>query len=358
VVDVFWIDPPEGLAEPDRYRDAPHPREVLFCAGQAKAEAQLLAAYRENRLHHAQMIVGSEGVGKATLAYRFARFILAHPDPTSAVVRDATDLSVPDTHPVVGQVARQAHPDLAVIRRGLTKDGKSIRAEIGVDSVRDALGVFRTTAGAGGWRIVIVDSVDDLNTASANALLKMLEEPPARALFLLIAHNPRAALPTIRSRCARLTCDRLAPDDIEAALAKLVDADRAEASDAAAKAEGSLRRALAEIDPDAREARKAAAAAFDTKGDATRRKLVRSLAEKATGKGGAEMFEIILAEAEERLRGGVRREVDPQALVARAELWEKLRRSAREIETYNLDRRPFILSLFSDLAEIERGRHP
>ncbi|MGL5139107.1 MAG: DNA polymerase III subunit delta' [Beijerinckiaceae bacterium] len=354
MADVFIMDPPAVL-EPDRFRDAPHPREVLFCLGQSKAEARLLDAFRENRLHHALMFCGPEGIGKATLAYRFARFLLAHPDPLAPAVRGAVDLSLPEANPVVGQVARQAHPDLAVIRRGPTKDGKSLRAEIAVDDVRAALGVFRTTAGAGGWRIVVVDSVDDLNTQSANALLKMLEEPPPKALFLLIAHNPRAALPTIRSRCAKLPCERLSDGDIATALVRLVGADIVEARDAARDAEGSIRRAFAEIDPEAREVRVAAASAFTASGEGSRRKLVRALAERASGKAGAEAFGIILAAAEARLRDGVHGSDDAEALVARAELWEKLRRSAREIESYNLDRRPFVLSLFSDLAEIERG---
>ena len=147
--DVFALERDTAALEADRLGDHPHPREVLWYGGESAAERTLLDAFRSGRLHHAWLITGPEGVGKATLAYRFARFLLAHPDPGSAAVAGAQDLAVAPDHPVVGQVARLSHPDLAVIRRQPTKDGKSLKGDIAVEDVRDGLSIFRTTSGGG-----------------------------------------------------------------------------------------------------------------------------------------------------------------------------------------------------------------
>ncbi len=249
MTDVFPVERDASTLEADRLGDHPHPREVLWFGGDRAQELALLDAYRSGRLHHAWLLTGPEGVGKATLAYRFARFLLANPDPSSQAVQEARDLSVPERHPVVGQVARQSHPDLSVIRRQPTKDGKSLKGDIAVEDVRDGLALFRTTAGAGGWRVVVIDAADDLNRSSANALLKMLEEPPQRAVFLMIAHRPGALLATIRSRCRVLRLGPLPEATVADGLVRLADAAPDVAAAAAAKAEGSLRQAFAALDP-------------------------------------------------------------------------------------------------------------
>ena len=353
--DVVTLDRDSSVLEADRLGDQPHPREVLWYGGDPGPEHALLNAYRSGRLHHAWLITGPEGVGKATLAYRFARFLLAYPDPAATAVREARDLSVPSAHPVVGQVARMSHPDLAVIRRQPTKDGKSLKGDIAVEDVRDGLAIFRTTSGAGGWRVVIIDAADDLNRSSANALLKMLEEPPQRAIFLMIAHRPGALLPTIRSRCRVLRLGPLDESTVADGLRRLADAPPDVAIAAASQAEGSLRQAMAALDPGLRAVR----------GDLDKLlsnpakidgKAAMALADKTAGKAKADVFEAVLEALETHLRGRIAASADGdrRILAAWAELWEKLRRSARDVETYNLDRRPFILSVLSDLAEIER----
>src|SRR5207248_297890 len=141
------------------------------------------------------------GIGKATLAYRLARFVLAHPDPTSPAVRTATSLSLPDEALVAHQVAAQSHGDLLVLERTEGETGR-LRTVITVDQVRRTVSFFGSTAGAGGWRICIVDTADELQLPqAANALLKVLEEPPANALLFLVSSTPARLLPTIRSRC-------------------------------------------------------------------------------------------------------------------------------------------------------------
>jgi DNA polymerase III subunit delta' len=343
--DFIDIDKDVLDEEADRFRAFPHPREMLACHGLEAQERMLVESWRSGKMHHAWLFAGPEGVGKAVLAYRFARFLLAKPDA------DVDNLSVPADHPVAGQVARLAHPDLAVIRRSLAKDGKNLRTEIAVDDVREGLSVFRTTSGADGWRIAIVDAADDLNRSSANALLKMLEEPPARALFILIAHSPGSLLPTIRSRCRLLRFGALPEEAVATAAAAVSGIDLADAREAAAQADGSVRRALAALDPEAKALVAAAEKAFAAGGG----KPAQMLADNLTGRAKAEAFQQFLDIVEMRLRilpgdagaGG-------EALAARAELWEKLRRSAREVEAYNLDRRPFVLSVLGDLREIER----
>ncbi len=340
MADVFAVERDTAVPEADRFGDHPHPREVLWYGGDPAAEKALLDAYRGGRLHHAWLLTGPEGVGKATLAYRFARFLLANPDPATETVRAALDLSVPAANAMVGQVARQSHPDLAVIRRKST-DGKVLRAEIAVDDVRDGLSIFRTTAGAGGWRIVIIDAADDLNRSSANALLKMLEEPPRQAVFMLIAHRPGALLPTIRSRCRVLRLGSLSEATVAEGLRRLVDAPPDMAAEAAAVADGSLRTALAALDPALRAVR---ADLEKLLADPARidGRAAMALAEKTTGKAKTEAFEAVLEVLETHLRGRVAAstEGDRRILAAFAELWEKLRRSGRDVETYNLDRRP------------------
>src|SRR6185437_15313432 len=145
------------------------------------------------------------GIGKATLAFRFARFVLAHPDPLAAEVQAATSLAIDADHLVARRIAAQAQGDLRVLERVLNEQTGKLYTNIRVDDVRRMVSFFAGTAGEGGWRIAIVDAVDDLAREGANALLKVLEEPPARTLLLLISHSPGRELPTIRARWRRST---------------------------------------------------------------------------------------------------------------------------------------------------------
>lgn len=198
-------------------RDEPPPTGPRYTSnllGQGEAEAGLLSAWRSGRMHHAWLLAGPAGIGKATLAHRFARYVLANPDPDNASA-PGKGLDLPDDHPVVRRIRALAFPDLVeiVAETSETAAGRA-RPVIKVDGVRAGLAALTTTSGAGGWRVVIVDAADDLNANAANALLKSLEEPPQRTLFLLVAHAPSRLLPTIRSRCRRLDLARLSDADI------------------------------------------------------------------------------------------------------------------------------------------------
>jgi DNA polymerase-3 subunit delta' len=184
---------------PDPRDVAWHPRRRATLYGHEAAEARLLQAARSGKLHHAWLITGPRGIGKATLAYRFARFLLQFPDAGGR-----TSLQVALEVSSARQIAASAHPDLFVVERAYDAKNKRIKSEIAVDDARLAGSFFALTAGAGGWRIAIVDAADDLNNESANALLKILEEPPSRSVFLLVSPRPGMLLRTIKSRCIHL----------------------------------------------------------------------------------------------------------------------------------------------------------
>lgn len=191
----------EALPEADRLGGFPHPRETRDLVGHEAAERTLAQAFAGGRMHHAWLLAGRTGIGKATLAYRLARHALAQPgarDPAGA------SLQVPADSSAARQIAVLAHPGLLVLRRPYDLRAKRFAAGIPVDEVRRLRSFLGLTAEGGGWRIVIVDSADELNVNAANALLKSLEEPPPRALFLIVSAQPSRLLPTIRSRCRRL----------------------------------------------------------------------------------------------------------------------------------------------------------
>ena len=168
------------------------------------AEARLLQAHQSGKLHHAWLISGPRGIGKATLAYRFAKFLLQV--PTAAAARAHTTLHMAPEAPAFRQVAAGAHPDLLVIERAVDRpSGSRPRSRSTMRATRRASS--RRTSGAGGWRIAIVDAADDLNAESANALLKVIEEPPKQSIFLIVCHQPGRLLRTIRSRCLHLPLD-------------------------------------------------------------------------------------------------------------------------------------------------------
>ncbi|MEL6480820.1 MAG: DNA polymerase III subunit delta' [Pseudomonadota bacterium] len=222
--------------EPDRRGALPHPREALTLHGQDAAEAAFLEAWGAGRLHHAWLLRGPEGVGKATFAYRMARALVAAGDGAPP-----PDLAPPADCPVMRRIRAGAEPRLVVLRRGLNERTKRLRTQIGVDDVRALRPFLALSAPDGGWRVVIVDAADEMTVQAANALLKSLEEPPARTAFILVTHAPGRLLPTIRSRTRALDLSPLAPDAMAAALDGLGERPSAEeAAGLAALASGSV----------------------------------------------------------------------------------------------------------------------
>src|SRR6202789_2992976 len=213
-----------------------HPRETTDLFGHREAETALLNAYRSDRIPHAWLIGGAQGIGKATLAYRMARFVLAHRDALAAGVQRAETLWVDPSDPVARHVAAGVHGGLLTLERSLNEKGV-MRTVITVDETRETISFFGSTAAVEGWRVCVVDTVDELNPNAANALLKILEEPPRQSLFLLVSHAPARVLPTIQSRCRKLMLRPLATDDViraaaQAASVAIDDPALAEAVDA------------------------------------------------------------------------------------------------------------------------------
>jgi DNA polymerase-3 subunit delta' len=201
--------------EPDQEPSCGHPRLAADLVGHDAAEAQLAAAAESGRVHHGWLITGPKGLGKATLAYRFARRLLGAPRT------GPRPFDVDMSHPVARRVAALSHPDLFVLRRGLNDKGKP-RRDIAVDDARALGAFFGLKPAEGGWRVAIIDCVDDLNRNAANALLKTLEEPPEKAVLLLVCHSPGGALATIRSRCRRLALHPLSEEETRTAAGQIL----------------------------------------------------------------------------------------------------------------------------------------
>lgn len=210
------------ILQADCVEGAPHPRETFTLLGQDKAQSDFLSAFQSGRLHHAWLITGPRGVGKATLAWKIARFLLAQPNDDVDMFADippAHDtLDIAPDHPITRRVASLAEPRLFLCRRPWDDKTKRNKRDITVAETRALKGFFNLSAADGGWRVAIVDAADEMNSSAANALLKILEEPPEKTIILLASHQPAQLLPTIRSRCRELRCKKLSGPDLTQAL--------------------------------------------------------------------------------------------------------------------------------------------
>lgn len=323
--------------------------------GNSGTEAALLAAYRSSRVPHAFLLIGQKGIGKATLAYRFARFVLAHPDPAAPEVQAAASLAVDAAHPVARRMAARAQGDLLILERTPNEKGV-LRQQIAVDDIRRTITFFGSTAGEGGWRIAIVDAVDELNRFGANALLKVLEEPPQRTLLLLVCHSAARVLPTLRSRCSVMTMRPLEQTEVAAALAAAVgrSAGDPQIAAAAAAADGSAARALTFLDEDALALRQRALGELD------RLPTINAGALHALGDALAGVDQQPLATFVDTVNDWLSQRVhdgrsDLGRLAQLAGAWERINQAAQDAAEYNLERKPLVFSVFGLLAEATGG---
>ena len=307
--------------EADREPNTLHPRENYAYVGHDDAEAELADALSGGRMHHAWLLAGAKGLGKATLAYRAARVALG------ARKHGARPLDVDPEDLTARRIAQLAHPDLYVLRRGLNERGRP-RRDISVEDARGLSAFFALAPAEGGMRVAIIDAVDDLNRNSANAILKTLEEPPALSLLLLVCHAPGAALATIRSRCRRLTLRPLPDADVKAALG-------AKAEDALVRlAKGRPGRAiaLAALGEDIAPAEIEQAATALSRGDA--RKPLQTLYERLSGEPFERFAAVIELAAEKARAAGVETQGD-----AWAEAWSALEQLRAETDELDMDPR-------------------
>ncbi len=346
--------------EADSIDGVPLPREATDLVGQAAGENDLLESYKSGRIHHGWIISGPRGIGKATLAFRFARFVLANGDPGDPAVAAATTLSIDPAGPVARKVATGSHPDLFHLRRPYDEKGKRFKTELPVDEVRRATGLFETTAGEGGWRICIVDAADDMNLNAANALLKILEEPPPRALFLILSHMPGRLLPTIRSRCRKLALRPLEDDQIRLIAGRTPlgagqDADAM--SRAVSLARGSARRALVLMAADG-------VAIWSALEDVTRRfpefdrRAAHMLSDLVSQRGSDESYGLFIDFTRDwltrKIHDGAASGARAEDLIGWTQAWETIDRLAREADILNLDRKQTALDILLTLAQAAR----
>ena len=354
------------------------PRNARDLLGHPAAEAAFLDAWTSGRLAHAWLICGPRGIGKATLAYRIARFVLAGGCADAGLFGGPPDtLDIAVDHPVFRRVASSGHADLRVLERGWTDDKKTkLRSEIAVDDVRDIGAFMSLTPGEGGWRVVIVDAADEMSRSSANAILKVLEEPPRNALMLLVCHSPGRLLPTIRSRCRRLTLQPLAEPVVDQLLRRfrpdLAEDDR---RTIAHLAEGRIGKALA-LDAEGglelyRDMVRLLAGlpkldvpALHAFGDKVARadESFRTLSELFTGwiaraasiSGRNTSSETIIGEAVAGESALQRKLVTAAGLDRWVEVWEKTTKLFERADAVNLDRKQVVLNAFLTLERLYR----
>lgn len=342
----------------DRLEGVPDPAEHTLLVGHRAAADRVAGQYSAGHLHHAWLIAGPRGIGKATLAFRLAAQIMRYRDPAAA----PPTLETPEElDAVASRIARGGHPNVLHVSRPWDEKTKRFRAALTVDEVRAAGGFFATTAGEPGWRVCIIDAADDMNRAAANALLKTLEEPPANTVFFVLAHSPGRLPVTVRSRCLPLTLRPLADEPVLEVLRELgIAGELGEEgrSELLRLAAGSVRRAIVLANEGGLDlAHRLIDLARQGGPDWP---AIHRLADELAARGRDDRYRLFLdlafehmsaqLEHDEKMAGGEQRHIS--RLVRWAQLWEKTRRSASLAESYNLDRKQVILSLFRAMATI------
>ncbi|WMS42191.1 DNA polymerase III subunit delta' [Acuticoccus sp. MNP-M23] len=325
--------------EPDLLDNAPAPRESTALFGHAGARAQLAEAFGA-KPPQGLILSGARGIGKATLAFRLAKALISGAPLSEGLDSDPASR---DVH----QIVAGTHPSLLHLTRAWDDKTKRFKSELSVDTVRRLVPFLGATAAGGGWRIVIVDALDDMNPNAANALLKSLEEPPKRTLFLLIAHVAGRVMPTIRSRCQVVRMTPLGRADMAAALSHL-DAD----SQLAAAADGSVRRALSLAAAGADAVKSAERLLSGDLNDTRRRAQIADLAATKRGEHFAVVADLTLDAFAARARRGAGK-APLGALDAYARAYLEALAERRRVEIFNLDRKEFILALTARMAEAD-----
>jgi len=358
--------------------ERPTPRQTTTLLGHEAAERAFLSAWQAGRVHHAWLLGGPRGIGKATLAFRIARYVLAAADGAGlfgGAAQSSESLAIPEDHPVVRLVGNGSHPDLLTITRSVNPQTGKLRAEIGVDDVRQGAAFLALTTAAGTWRVVVVDAADEMNRNAANALLKRLEEPPPRTLFLLVAHRPGRLLPTIRSRCRVLGLPALTEDRLITLLsAFLPDLPGEDAMAIARLSDGSVGRALALADSGGLQLYRELIGLLARSGEVDIRS-VHALAGKVAQSGTEDSFELLGQLLERWLcrtiagssRSGAATDAiegaGAAAFVLRCrsnlanwlEVWEKVARLFSQAGSVNLDRKQVVISAFLTLHAVVQG---
>lgn len=366
----------ETIQEADRAPGAPHPREATAIFGQQAAEAEFLSAAATGRMHHGWLLTGPRGVGKATLAWRIARYLLAEA-PADAGFFGAPQpphsLDIPGDHPVNRRLLALSEPRLFLLRRAWDSDRNRLKSVITVDEVRRLKDFFGLSATDGGRRIVIVDAADEMNPNAANALLKVLEEPPSGAVLLLVSHQPSRLLPTIRSRCRELRLATLGASDMALAL-QAVDTETGDPTALAELSGGSVGAAIRLANQDGLALYAELVALLDTLPRLDRPRALK-LAESVSARGNEDRLDLVLTLIDLLLarlaRAGVTgppaeaakgeatilQRLSPALAAARAwaELQQRAGTRARQGRAVNLDPVMLLLDILLQMNETAAG---
>jgi DNA polymerase III subunit delta' len=326
-----------------------HPRHTDALLGHAAAEDVFLRAFNAGALHHAWLVTGERGIGKATFAYLAARFLLSR---DAAEAGPAPSLAVPPSNPTARQIAAGAHPSLFVL-------SDADAASIGVDEVRRLRGFLSLTS-PGGWRAMIVDPANDLTIPSANALLKAVEEPPARTVFFLIGHGASTVMPTIRSRCVKLALRPIDGGDFDSAV--LAACARGGMDEPAPAELENLRKISGGAPGRAVEFLSGGLLPLAATVDKIFRSLPRTdyglvhgLIQSTGGARNAQTFDRVCDLIEERLEANARETLaDTAKAAAWARAWLGYRERRAEMDGLNLDKGAFLLSAFAELESVAR----
>lgn len=329
----------------DTLEGVPEPAETPFLMGHEEAAAMLVGAYRAGKLPHALMFVGPVGIGKATLAFHLAHHLLKYPRHQESPAQ----LAIPDpASPLFRQIAQGAHPSVLHLTRPLNERTKAYKSVVTVDEIRKVGSFLSLTSHDGGYRVVIVDPADDMNTNAANALLKNLEEPPTRTLFILIVHAPGSLLPTIRSRCQVVRMSPLAPQS----LGQVMEAVGHGTGDDSllSRAGGSVRNAILLSQYGGLEI----AGALENLVRSARYEIgaAHKLADVVAGRDGAVPFDIFNRHALDLLSEEARQAAlagDLARAKSLTDAWQEARDAIIEMETYNLDKKQHALSMIDRL---------
>ncbi|MFN3548670.1 MAG: DNA polymerase III subunit delta' [Mesorhizobium sp.] len=320
----------------------PEPAENPLLVAHDEEAKRLATAYRVGKMHHALILSGPRGIGKATFAFHLAHHLLKFPDRTIA----PETLAKPDPSSSLHRmIASGAHPGILYLARPLNEKTKAFRSAVTVEEIRRVNRFLSMTSHDGGYRIVIIDPADDMNSNAANALLKNLEEPPSRTLFILISHAAGGLLPTIRSRCQTVRLHGLHPDDLARVLSGFGMAV-ADAAGLAARAGGSVREAILLTEYGGLEI----ADALETivRGGRFDPAAAAKLADAVAGRDQAIPFALFNAHALDQVGAQATAAALAGDLVraeALSALWQEASRTIAETETYNLDKRQHVIGL-------------
>ena len=336
------MPPVETLASHDDLDGIAPPQATLRLSGHREQWRELTAAVDGGKLHHGWLFQGPQGIGKATAAFAFARHLFEAP------AARGTEPVAGFGDPMVRQIAQDTYPGLVHVTRPVVERGTGFRTQITVEEVRRLNRFFQATASAESWRVAIVDPADDMNASAANALLKMLEEPPARSVFIVVNHTPGRLLPTIRSRCRLLRFEPLGDEALTAALSgALPDGDPADIAAAVAASAGSMRQAIGLIASGGIALRGSLDAVLAA--DRPDWNAIQALADQVTAKGNERSFDLLLQATLSAIAQAAEAclEVGDRAGSARLSgFWQSESRRVREAVAYNLDRKQILLTLF------------